>query len=249
MANQPDVTKPKEPPKPVQIGGESLVDRILPHMKKIIAVALGASVAIFVIFGVRWCGQRGEAKETEKLAAVLRLGQQPVALPGAKPDPQNPAFSDATDRAKALLAELDKQGANPPGRAYRASLSLSAGNVDKALEEYRAGASDPGLDGVLCREGIGIALEAKAAAEKDAAARNKLLEEALAAYQRMQPDEKGPRRAYALYHQGRILDERNLNRKAEAKAAFEKANELLTAEPRHELKNLLQQRLASLGAA
>jgi hypothetical protein len=102
---------------------------------------------------------------------------------------------------------------------------------------------------VLCREGIGIALEAKAAAEKDAAARNKLLEEALTAYQRMQPDEKGPRRAYALYHQGRILDERNLNRKAEAKAAYEKANELLTAEPRHELKDLLQQRLAVLGAA
>jgi hypothetical protein len=218
-------------------------------MKKIIAVALAASGVAFVIFGIRCWNQRGQEKETEKLAAVVRLAQRPVAAPGATPDPKNPAFTDAADRAKALLAEADKQGASLPGHAYRASLLLEAGNLDKALEEYRAGQGAEGAEGVLCREGIGIALEAKAAAEKDAAARNKLLEEALTAYQRMQPDEKGPRRAYALYHQGRILDERNLNRKAEAKAAYEKANELLTAEPRHELKDLLQQRLAVLGAA
>jgi len=247
MATQPDVSKPKEPPKPVQIGGESLVDRILPHMKKVIAVALGAALAVIIIFGIRWWNRRGDEKETEKIAAVMRLAQRPVAFPGAKPDPQNPAFSDAADRAKALLDEMSKQGANPPGHAFRGGVQLEAGNVDKALEEFRAGQDTADLDGVLCREGVGIALEAKAAAEKDAAARNKLLEEALVAYQRMQPDEKGDRRVYALYHQGRV--QATLGKTAEAKTSFEKASELLTSDPRHELKNLLQQRLAALGSA
>ena len=247
MANQPDVSKPKEPPKPVQIGGESLVDRILPHMKKIIVVALGASFAVTVIFGLRCWNQRGDEKETAKIAQVMRLAQRPVAFPGATPDPKNPAFTDAADRAKALLAEISKEGAKPPGHAYRGSVLLEAADVDKALEEYRAGQTDEGLEGVLCREGIGIALETKSLAEKDGAARNKLLEEAFATYQRMQPDEKGPRRAYALYHQGRIQAAQN--KFAEARALFEKANELLAADPRHELRNILQQRLGALGPA
>ena len=37
----------------------------------------------------------------------------------------------------------------------------------------------------------------------------------------MQPDEKGPRHVYALYHQGRI--QAALGKSAEAKALFEKA--------------------------
>src|SRR5689334_3008635 len=135
---KPDVSKPKEAPKPVHIGGESLVDRILPHLKKIIIGALILSVVIVVIFGVRWWGQRGEEKDTEKLAEVLRFAQRPVAPSGAKPDPKNPMFADPTDRAKALLDELSKQGASPPGHAYRGGLLLAAGDVDKAIEEYRA---------------------------------------------------------------------------------------------------------------
>jgi len=249
MAETKDVSKPKEPPKPVQIGGESIVDRLLPHLKTIIIGALVLAGVVAIVFGVRWWKQRGQEKETEKLVEVMRLAQRPIAAAEAKPDPNNPAFSDPSDRAKALLAELGKLDASPPGHAYRASLLLASGDLDKAIEEYKAGQDAQGVEGVLSREGLGIALEAKAEAEKDAAARGKLLEEALAVYQRMQPDEKGVRRAYALYHQGCVLDERKLNRKAEAKAAFEKANELLQSSPRHELRELISKRLAALGAA
>ena len=100
---------------------------------------------------------------------------------------------------------------------------MQAGKLDEAIAEYKQGPDGKGLDGVLAREGLGIALETKAQAEKDAAARQKGLEEALAVFKTMQPDEKGPRHAYALYHQGRILA--LLGKNAEAKAAFEKAKD------------------------
>ena len=117
------------------------------------------------------------------------------------------------------------------------------------FRSYRLGSEDKGIQGVLAREGLGIALEAKAAAEKDAAARGKLLEEALASYQRMQPDEKGPRYIYAIYHQGRL--QAALGKSAEAKTLFEKANELLAAghSELRELRELISKRLAALGAA
>jgi tetratricopeptide (TPR) repeat protein len=242
-----DISTPKQPPKPVQLGGESLVDRLLPHLRKIITGAVILALVVTVIFGVRWWKQRGQEQETEKLAEVMRLAQRPVAAPGATPDPKNPAFADPADRAKALLAEMAKQDMTPPSHAYHASVLLEAGDVDKAIEEYRRGQDAQGVEGVLSREGLGIALEAKAAAEKDAAARGKLLEEALAVFQRMQPDAQGPRRVYALYHQGRV--QAALGKTAEAKTSFEQASQMLEAERRHELRDLLQKRLATLGAA
>jgi predicted negative regulator of RcsB-dependent stress response len=98
----------------------------------------------------------------------------------------------------------------------------------------------------LCREGIGLAIEAKATAGKDSAARQKGLEEALAAFVAMQPDEAGPRRAYALYHQGRI--QLLLGKRAEAKAQFEAAK-TANKDGDRELMEMVEQRLAALGAS
>lgn len=246
----PDVSKPKEPPKPVHIGGETLVDRILPHIKKITigAVVAAAVISFFVV--VRCVKERGQEKETEKVASVLAVAQRPVAAPGATPDPKKDEFADAAARAKAVLDEISKQGTSPPGHAYRGGQLLNAGQIDDAIAEYRQGIDDKDILGVLAREGLGIALEAKAAAEKDAAARQKLYEEALASYKGMQPDEKGPRYIYALYHQGRM--QAALGKTAEAKTLFEKANDLITAGQHielRELRELLTRRLATLGAA
>jgi tetratricopeptide (TPR) repeat protein len=247
MADTKEVSKPKEPPKPVHIGGESLIDRIRPYIKQIAIGAVVLSVVVVVVFGIRAWKHRGQQQQTEKLGEVMRLAQRPLALPGAPKDDKNPAFADPTDRAKALLDEMSKRDVDPPGHAYHGGVLLAAGQIDQAIEEYKRGGGAEGIDGILSREGLGIALEAKAAAEQDAAARSKLLEEALAAFQRMQPDEKGARRVYALYHQGRV--QAALGKTAEAKALFEKANEMLTAERRHELRELLQKRLAALGGA
>lgn len=264
----PDASKPKEPPKPVHIGGESLVDRILPHIKKIIVAILIVAAVLTVIFVARAWKHRGQEKDTAKIADVIAVTQRAIvpppppaegsgsgsagsAAPAPKPvpaDPKDTTYADSKERAKAVLDELAKQGVSAPTHSFAGAMQLQAGNFDQALAEYRAGETAAGIEGVMCREGIGLALEAKAdAAKADAAARSKFYEEALAAYQKMQPDEKGPRRVYALYHQGRILALQSKH--AEAKALFEKANELLATQPQHELRELVTKRLAALGAA
>jgi tetratricopeptide (TPR) repeat protein len=139
-----------------------------------------------------------------------------------------------------VLDAMVKTGAHP-APSYRGSMLLEAGKVDEAIAEFRKGQAALDLEGVLAREGLGIALETKALAETDPGARQKLLEESLATFTAMQPDPTGPRRAYALYHQGRI--EMTLGKRAEAKASFEKAKELGAST---DLPELIERRLATL---
>ena len=236
-ANQPGFD-----PKPVQLGGESLLDRLLPHMKKIV-IAIGITAAILtVIFTIRHFKERGRQKETAKLNKVIEVQDREVRPAGTEPDKdaKKITYANHKERAQAALDALTKSGASVSG-TYRGSLLMQAGKVDEAIAVYRKAQSGKSLDAVLAREGLGIALETKASAEKDAAARQKGLEEALAAFQSMQPDEKGPRYAYALYHQGRILA--LLGKNAEAKTQLEKAKELGADT---DLPDLIDQRLASL---
>jgi hypothetical protein len=235
--------KPGFDPKPVQLGGESLVDRLIPHMKQIVIGIVVIAAVLTVIFSVRYFKERGRQKETAKLVRVLEVGQQEVRPPGAAVDPKakEPTHATNKERALATLAALEKQGAKASG-VYRASLLVQAGQLDDAITEYRKHTDGKTLDAVLAREGLGIALEMKAEAQKDAATRQKGLEEALVAFQAMQPDDKGPRYPYALYHQGRMLA--LLGKTAEAKTQLEKAKEL---GKNSSLASLIDERLAGLG--
>jgi tetratricopeptide (TPR) repeat protein len=238
-------------PKPVNVGGESFIDRVYPYRKKIgvfVALGLGVWAVIAVVIHFR---DSGHEKATEKLAAVLEVGDRRVVDPAMPPDPaQNPALKDKDEtfatpvaRANGVLDALVKQGTNAAGPVYRASLLVEAGKLDEAITEYKKGIHTKGIEGVLAREGLGLAQEMKSDSEKDAAVQQKGLEEALATFQGMQTDDKGPRYAYALYHQARILGQ--LQKTAESKAMFEKAKE--AAKDSTELAPLIDQRLASLG--
>ncbi len=240
-----DVSKPVEPPKPVHIGGESLLDRLVPHMKQIIVAILVVSAVLVVIFTIRYFKQRGQIAATRKLDQILEVAREPIRGKDEKPDPQKRNFGDPKERGQAVLGEIAKQGTDVAGHAFRAGQLMDAGKVDDAIAEYRQGVGDKTIEGVLCREGLGLALEAKALAEKDNAARQKGLEEALAAFTAMQPDEAGLRRAYALYHQGRI--QQLLGKRAEAKSLFEKAKAAIKGD--HDLAELVEKRLAALGAS
>jgi predicted negative regulator of RcsB-dependent stress response len=237
---------PRFDPKPVQVGGESLIERLTPHVKKIAIVLVGIAVILTIVFTVRYFKQRDRQKMTAKFAHVMEVAEREVKQPGAPDDPKakEPKFENPKERALAVLAEIEKQGTNLAGPAFRASLMVQAGKLDEAIAEYKKGTSSKGIDGVLAREGLGIALEEKALAEKDATARQAGLDEALKTFQSMQPDAQGPRAAYAVYHQGRILA--HMQKWTEARAAFEKAK---TLGADGELPTMIDERLASLGGS
>ena len=239
---------PNFDPKPVNVGGESLVDRVYPYRKKIgifVVMGFGVWAVIAIVIHFR---DSGREKKTDRLAAVLDVGERKVADPGAPPDPnavkdKDPTFATAQERANAVLDALVKQGTDAAGPTYRASLLVQAGKLDDAIAEYKKAEHKKGVDGVLAREGLGLALEMKASSEKDQALVQKGFEEALATFAAMQPDAQGPRYAYALYHQARLLG--LLNKTADSKAMYEKAKE--AAKDSSELAPLIEQRLASLG--
>jgi tetratricopeptide (TPR) repeat protein len=236
--------KPGFDPKPVAVGGESILERLVPHMKKIAVALVGVMVVLSIIFSVRCVHDKKSAAATEKLQKVLWAAEVPVAQPGEPVDPKaNPKpYTDNKERANAVLDVLAKANSNAAGPVFRASLLVQAGKLDDAIAEFKKSQGKTGLEGVLAREGLGIAIEMKAEGEKDATARQKGLEEALATFKSMQPDEQGPRRAFAFYHQGRILE--ILGKKDEAKAALEKAKDIGKGT---EVVELADQRIASLG--
>lgn len=247
MASKPtEPSKPAGPatPKPVHVGGESIVDRLLPHVKKIAVGFIVLTVLLTGGFGYRACQRGKQAAATQQLAAVLELARDPLAKPGMPSDPaKNPGYATPQARAEAMLAEARKRGVSLPPQV-EASLLADAGKLDEAIAAYHGCEQGLELEHVLCREGLGLALEAKALAAGTPAARQQGLEEALAVFERMQPVEDGPRRAFAVYHQARIKLE--TGKQAEGKSLLEQAK---TMQPSPDLVQLIDQRLASIGAA
>lgn len=234
-------------PKPVQVGGDSIVDRLLPHKKKIIIFIVSGFVIWGAIALVLYIRDKKHEKATDKLAAVLEVADYKVRPAGQPADPaaKEPSYGDAKERANAIVAEIAKQGTDAAGPVYRAAQLMTAGKLDEAITEYRKAQTASGLDGVLAREGLGLAQEAKAMDDKDATAQHKGFEDALATFKTMQPDDKGPAAARAHYHQGRMLV--LLNKLDEAKAEFQKAKDL-GKDKDPDLVELVDERLAMLGA-
>lgn len=246
-----DVAPTGVDPKAVYIGGESLADRIVPHLKKIF-IAIGVVALILsVFFTWRWWQDRKAQKATSAL--MLALDQGRLEIREVDPDDPNPeipaegappTFASKAERAQAVLAKLRQTEGEPRQSAalLEAAMLFETGQLDAAEVIYRRLASGKGVEGVLAREGLGYVAEARAAtAEGDA--RTQALQAALAAFRQSQPDDAGPRRDYALYHEGRMLAQ--LGQKDEARAALEKALE--KASP--DLEATIEVRLTQLDAA
>ncbi len=244
-AATPDAATPRFDPKPVVVGGESFVERLVPHVKKIAVGAVVLTIVLAAFFGYLAWKQGKREDATAELTKVIEISDAPIraAGSGSADDKKAPSYASDEDRTKAMLAALAPDA--PSGPVFRGALLAREGRYDDALAAYREVQTDLGFEGVLAREGIGLALEAKATAPKtEPTVRQKGLEDALAEFKVMQPDEKGPRRAYALYHQGRILA--MLGKRDEAKAAFEQAKAVGKAP---ELDATIEERLINLGAS
>ncbi len=233
--------------KAVHIGGDSILDRLIPHMKKIVVVLLGGTVVLTIFFGVRWWKHRKAEKATGQLAAALETGSKTV-IPGYTPDPSDAdapeTYPSYAARAEVTLAGLKKAGSvRGAATLYEAQLLVQLGKLDEALAIYRRVGGGRSSDAIIAREGVGVVLETQAAAAQDPATRQRLLEEALAAFRALQPDDAGPRRDYGLYHEARVLEA--LGKSSDAVAALRK---VLSVRPDTQLKPLVEQRLAALGA-
>jgi tetratricopeptide (TPR) repeat protein len=232
----------------VHVGGESIVDRLLPHAKKIGLALLGAALLVSADYFYRYL-QLGKAqRSTTSLVKALEVSDRRVF----DPDPSVPqppldeeVFKSEAERLAAVQAAMAKVGQNRDAASLvEAQLLLRNGKLDEAIAIYQRKAKGSGIDALIAREGLGIAYETQASAAKDPTARQKLLEDSLAAFRSIQPDDKGPRRDYSLYHEARILEA--LGKPAEAKAALQKALEVV---PESTLEQVIKVRLSSLGGA
>src|SRR5687767_14971067 len=98
MADKADNTdkptaKAAEPPKPVHIGGESFVDRVLPHLKKIVIAAVIIAVVLSVVVVVRWFGEREQKATTAQLDEILEIARQPIRGKDEPEDPKRPTHA------------------------------------------------------------------------------------------------------------------------------------------------------------
>ena len=243
----------------VKIGDDSFVDRVLPHIKTIGVAFVVIALVLSGVFSVRWWHSRKAEKRTDLFVADVDVIKREVVTPEATPaDPtkaaakpadkdskdKKPSFDSYKARAEAGLAALaSNHTTDLAGPTYTAGLQLDAGKFDDAIASYQKASTLPGLDGVLAREGLGLAYEAKAKATTDATAKQDLLGKALAAFKSEQPDEHGPRHDFALYHEARI--DALLGKRADAITAFQQVT--LTV-PDTVLKNTVEDRLAQLEA-
>ncbi|HVV86599.1 MAG TPA: tetratricopeptide repeat protein [Kofleriaceae bacterium] len=230
----------------VHVGGESLVDRLLPHAKKIGLTLLGAALLVTAVVGWRVIRRHKEERATKKVVAALDLVDRPVRYDDGlsmPPMPDEETFASEAEKTQAVADAMKQTGsARGVTALVEADVLLRGGKLDEALAIYRKHAKDTGLDGLLAREGVGITLEAQATATTDPTAKQKLLEDALAAFRAIQTDDKGPRRDVSLYHEGRLLEA--LGKPDEAKTALQKA---LAIAPDSPLAPMIKDRLSSLG--
>jgi tetratricopeptide (TPR) repeat protein len=237
-------------PIPVHVGGETIVERLAPHAKKIAIAAGLIAVILIAVFGYQWWRDRNRGKATKRLAQAMEVLRREVKPPGPGPEPKpepgvrvEPTFPTHRARAEAGLAALAAGGGDLVGDVYRGGLLLDAGKLDEAEAAYRRASGRADLDGILAREGLGFVAEERAHATTDAGARQKHLEAALAAFRSVQTDDKGALRDHALYHEARILA--LLDKRSEAVAALEKALEVA---PETKLAPAINERLAELEA-
>lgn len=232
-------------------------ERLKPHARRLVALGIGVLVAVFAAVGYQAFQQGKEAEASALLQQALELSNRQLiedeverellssAAPGA-PD----IWSSIEERNQAVLEKLDAIETNyaatrvaQNARLVRAGILLDAGRFDDALASYEAVASDAAAlphNALIAREGKGYALEGKAET-LDGDAHTKAMEQALAAFEAMQPDAEGPGADRAAFHQGRVLQA--LGRKDEAVARFE---QVLERSPSSPFRSDIDNRLATL---
>lgn len=243
-------------------GVAKVAERLRPYAMRIAVLITVVTIGIVSFTTYRWWQERKAKRATAIYVEALDIARRDIVPADAEPpDPDGKeepvaeedkpvTYETAEARAEAKLEALKRlrsgyggTGVVSESSLLEASTLAEVGQYDEALAKYKSYASEGGsaMLRAIAREGIGYVLEAKALTAEDAGAREAGLREALAAFQAVQPKEDGPRRDYALYHEGRILA--TLNERDRAVEAFEK---VLAIEPASPLTDDVNARLAAL---
>jgi tetratricopeptide (TPR) repeat protein len=249
-------------------GVQRIGRRLRPYAKKIAITMTVVVLGVLVLTVWGWLKDRKAKAGTEMYVAATDVMVRQVVAPDPvaddagvpevpTPDPADVeneiiTYASLSEQAEAELAAIkalsSKYGGSPAAKQAKlleARALLDLDRFDDAVAAYRAyaGKAPTELLGVLAREGEGYALEAKAVAQTDPSAREAGLKEALAAFQRMQPNETGLRRKHALYHEARLTATLGDNDKA-----LELYRKILEIEPPADLEENVNARIASLEA-
>ena len=240
-------------------GVTSFAEKLAPYARKIVAAVVAFFLVVAAVMGYRWYQERREARATEIVAQAMEIYQQPVVseeqaalfaqldIPGL-PEVTHPSAKARAEAAlaewEALVGDYGDTDAARHSQLFFAGVLYDAQRYDEAAELYRAFAQSdaPAEQRAIAREGVAYTLEAQALAAEDAQARQAGLEQALAAFEKVQERDDGFYRDYALYHQGRVLE--SLDRRDDAVAMYQKVLEQFPSTP---LRQPIDNRLAALG--
>ncbi len=240
-------------------GVNSFLGKLKPFAKQLV---IGAIVLLVFVTGAVLYSMHKQGKEADATTLfnkAVAVYDEPVMSEEDRqllatlnlPDMPEKVHPSIKARAEAALVHLDKMRSEFDGtdtvesaRMFYAAVLYDAERFDDAVAMYQAVAkSGPAAQRPLAREGIGYALEAKALANEDAAARQQGLEAALDAFGKVQPKADGKYRDYTMYHQARVLQ--SLGR---IKEAVDLYNQLLETLPTTLLRTEVNDRLAVLEA-
>jgi tetratricopeptide (TPR) repeat protein len=218
-----------------------------PHAIKLAAVIGGVAVVLIAFSVYTWWDGKREAEATRLFGEVTRILEARIEPP--KPEPAAPApesdkdakltYATLKERGEAALGVLDRierdygsTDVAEQAMLVKAGQLLDLGRFDEAAAAYQRVIDKNGALRFLAAEGLGYALEAKGD-----------LDGALAAFVKLQPDEKGFYRDQSLYHQARILA-----KKGDKAGALTLYKQILEKWPQSSLKTDVTNRVASLEA-
>ncbi len=222
-----------------------LYKQIEPYMRAIL-ITVGSGVVVwFLVFGISGWREGKREAAAEQFGKAVRIYDAELVTDDSAPkgEEETPRFKTEKERADATFAaldELDKKwsgsDAAENARVFRAGVLFDLGRFDEAAAMYRKFLETlKGRDvplAALAKEGLGLCLEAQGK-----------LDEALTAYQQLEPASGDFYRDRALYAQARIYQRKG--DKDKARAMYQ---QILTKTPQTLLKDEIQTRLAVLEA-
>lgn len=236
---------------------------VRPHLVKV-GMGIGGGLIVLTAWSAYSAYRAKQEEAATKLygeaTEILRAQIVPVAeapkegepsLPPQPPeDDAAPSYTTVKARGEAALAKLGGLGRSYGGtgvakeaRLLEAGILYDLERFDEAIALLKKFGEKAGTGHAVyaAREMLGYAVEAKALTQKDAAARESGLAEALAFYEKIQPSENGFYRDHALFHQARIKATRG--DKAGAIALYK---QILEKSPKTALKQEIATRLSML---